>query len=84
MLLSSMAPLLGTTIDDNKKKTAIYKTYDFTKGVTDIVDQRIGTYRVSTKNRRLTFTTLCYILDTSRVNAGSVYQMNKGLNQQKN
>ena len=39
LLLSSMPPLLGTTKDDGKKKPAIYKLYDFTKGGTDVMDQ---------------------------------------------
>ena len=39
MVLSTMRPLQGVTIDDGKKKPAIIKFYDFTKGGTDIVDQ---------------------------------------------
>ena len=34
-----MCPLNGVTRDDNKKKSIIYRFYDFTKGGTDIVDQ---------------------------------------------
>lgn len=33
MLLSTLPPLLGTTIDDGKGKPALIKLYDFTKGV---------------------------------------------------
>ena len=35
---------MGVTKDDGKKKPAIYKLYDFTKGDTDVVDQRMGMY----------------------------------------
>ena len=35
-------PLLATTKDDNKSKPAIYKLYDFSKGETDIIDQKNG------------------------------------------
>lgn len=43
-VLSTMQPLMGVTKEDDKKKPAIYKLYDFTKGGTDIIDQRIGFY----------------------------------------
>ena len=39
LMLSTMEPLLGVTKDDRKKKPALYKFYDFTKGGADIVDQ---------------------------------------------
>jgi len=40
-------------MDDGKKKLAIYKLYDFTKGGTDIVDQCIGFYTtIKAKSRR--------------------------------
>jgi hypothetical protein len=39
LVLSTMAPLFGTTIDDGKDKPAILKFYDFSKGGTDIVEQ---------------------------------------------
>ena len=52
MVLSTMRPLQGVTIDDGKKKPVIIKFYDSTKGGTDIVDQindfhtcRTQTYR---------------------------------------
>ena len=40
LLLSTTRPLLGITKDDGKKKPALYKLYDFTKGGTDECDQR--------------------------------------------
>ena len=78
LLLSTVSPLLGVTKDDNKKKPAIYKLYDFTKGGTDIVDQRIGLYTCRTKSRRWTMSAFSYILDTCRVHAATVYALNHG------
>ena len=52
MALSTMSPLLGVTTDDNKRKPAILKLYDFTKGGTDVADQKLGTYTVKSKSRR--------------------------------
>ena len=68
-----MPPLLGTTKDDNKNKPALLKFYDFTKGGTDIVDQRIGTYTTNCKSNRWTTTAFSYILDTARVNSQTLY-----------
>ena len=42
MLLSTTPPILGITKDDGKSKLGIYKVYDFTKGGTDVIDQRMG------------------------------------------
>lgn len=77
MLLSTMPPLLGTTKDDGKSKPALLKFYDFSKGGTDIVDQRIGNYTVNTMSRRWTMTALAYILDTARVNSQTLHAINK-------
>lgn len=44
LVLSTMRPLLGVTRDDAKIKPAIIKLYGFTKGSTDIVDQKISKY----------------------------------------
>ena len=41
ILLSSTPPILGITKDDGKSKLVIHKVYDFTKGGTDIIDQRM-------------------------------------------
>ena len=60
---------LATTIDDNKNKPAILKLYDFTKGSSDIVDQRIGTYTANTAAKRWTMSVSSYLLDTARVNS---------------
>lgn len=66
LVLSTMAPFLGTTIDDGKDKPSILKFYDFSKGGTDVVDQRIGSYSVNTKSKRWSMTAFAYILDNAR------------------
>lgn len=39
--------ILGVTKDDGKNKPAVFKLFDFAKGGTDIVDQRMGTIQQS-------------------------------------
>ena len=50
--LSTLEPILGTTKDDNCHKLGLYELYDFTKGGTDIVDQRTGYHSTKTKSRK--------------------------------
>ena len=69
LMLSTLKPILGTTIDDNKKKAALYKLYDFTKGGTDIVDQRMGFNTCKVKSHKWSMVAFAYILDTARVNS---------------
>lgn len=78
LILSTMHPYMGVTKDDGKKKPYLYKIYDFCKGGTDIVDQRITVYTVRIKNRRWTVIMICYLLDTSRVNASTIWALNNG------
>ena len=40
--------------DDGKKKSAIIKLYDFTKGETDVVDQKMGNYSVKPNSSKWT------------------------------
>ena len=80
LLLTTTRPLAGTTKDDGKCKPAIYKLYDFTKGGTDIVDQRIGFYTCKAKSRRWPMTVFYYILDTIRVNSQTIHTMLGGGN----
>ena len=56
-----MSPLLGVTTDENKRKPAILKLYDFTKGGTDVVDQKLGTYTVKSKSRKWTLVAFSYL-----------------------
>ena len=77
LMLTTLRPILGTTIDDGKNKPALYKLYDFTKGGTDIVDQRMGFYSCKFKARRWSMTAFAYIVDTARVNASTLFAMNQ-------
>ena len=72
-----MRPYEGVTMDDDKKKPQIYKLYDFTKGGTDIVDQKMGYHTCKAMSRRWTMTAFYYILDTIRVNSTTIYTMLK-------
>ena len=67
LMLSTVQPLLGVTKDDKKFKPAIYKLYDFAKGGTDIVDQRVGFYSCKSKMPRWTMAALFFLLDICRV-----------------
>ena len=67
------------TVDD-KKKPAAFKVYDFTKGGTDIMDQRMDVYTTATKTRRWPRKGLDFVLDVTRVNSQSVYSLNIGKN----
>lgn len=49
----------GTTKHDGKDEPALLKFYVFSKGGTDIVDQRIGSYFVSTESNRWTMAVTC-------------------------
>ena len=83
IVLSTLEPILGVTSDDGKSKPAIIKLYDFSKGGTDIVDQKMGFYTTKTKSRRWTIVCLAYLLDTIRVNSTTVYALNNGTNPKK-
>ena len=80
---STTTPILDVTKDDGKEKPAIYKFYDFSKGGTDVVDQRIGFYSCKAKSRFWTMSALAYVLDTCRVNASTLYSMNQGTDPRK-
>ena len=77
VMLTTTHPLLGTTKDDGKEKPALYKLYDFTKGGTDIIDQRMSSYSSKPKSRKWTMVAFSYILDTARVNASTILAMNR-------
>ena len=51
LMLSTFRPLLGTTKNDSKRKTALHKLYDFTKEGTDVVDQKVGAYSLKPKSK---------------------------------
>ena len=82
LLLSTAPAYLSITKDDGKKKPAIYKLYDFTKGGTDVMDRQIGTYTCKSKSNRWTLTAFSYILDVCRINASTVLAPNKNVDPQ--
>ena len=77
MMLSTLRPILGTTIDDKKDKPALYKLYDFTKGGTDIVDQRMAFYTSKVKSRKWSMVAFSYVLDMARVNSSTLFALNQ-------
>ena len=79
LALSSMPFIFGTTKDDGKDKPALLKFYDFTKGGTDVVDQRIGNYSVNSLSKRWPMTAFAYILDTARINSQTMFAINHDL-----
>ena len=48
VVMTTIQPFDGITTDDHKTKPSIMKVNDFTKGGTDIVDQRMNTKKFST------------------------------------
>ena len=74
-----MPPLLGVTKNDGKKKSLILKLYDFIKAGTDIIDQRMSLYSVTSKSSKWTICAFFYMLDVVRVNASIVVLLDKGL-----
>ena len=78
LMLSTIQPLLGTVKEGRQPKPALYKLYDYTKGGTDVIDQRMGFYCCKSKSPKWTITALSYVLDTCRVNASTLLAMNFG------
>ena len=68
LMLSTMDIPLGTTKDDDKKKMALYKLYDFSMGGTDAIDYRCARYSCKPKSRRWTMVAWWYTLDISHCN----------------
>ena len=78
VILLSIAPLiLGITKDNEKSKLGMYKVYDFTKGGTNIIDQRMGFYTCKPKSRKWTITGFSYVIDMARVNSSTTFALQK-------
>jgi hypothetical protein len=75
MCLTTTQPILGRTKDDNREKPAILKRYDFAMNGTDRVDQLMESYSVRMKSRRWPMSVLSFLLDTARVNARTIAQI---------
>ena len=78
LIMSSLSAIPGVIKDDGLGKPAIYKFYDFTKGGTDIANQRMSYYTTNTKSGRWTLTMFSYVLDIARSNAQTVFALNMG------
>ena len=78
LMLSTPEPILGTTKDDNCYKLGLYKLYDFTKGGTDIADQRMGFHTTKTKSKKWILVMFAYAVDTARVNSLTIFTLNQG------
>ena len=76
-MLSTTPPILGITKDDGKSKLGIYKVYDFTKGGTDIIDQRMGFYTCKPKSIKWTIAVFTYVIDMARVNSCTIFALQK-------
>ena len=79
LFLATLPPLFATTKNDNKSKSAIYTLYDFSKGRTDIIDQKMGFYSCKSKSKRWTMKAFLYVLDTCQVNPSTIYAINNDL-----
>ena len=64
LIFSTHERIEGVT-KDNGKETGLYMVYDFTKGGTDILDQRKGFNTTKTKCRRWNITAFSYDLETN-------------------
>ena len=83
LVLSTKRPLLGITRDDSKLEPTIIKLYDFTKGGTDIMDQKISKYSCKSILNRWTMVNFFYILDNIRCNATTLYTLKHKKNPRK-
>ena len=77
LLLAMVQPILGVTKDDDKEKPAQYKLYDFTKGGTDVVYLKMASSTTKPKSNRWPIVAFSHIIDETRVNANTIYTLNK-------
>ena len=77
LMLSTMEPVLGVTKGDQKFKPQMNKLYDFTKGGTDIIDQKMGTYTTKSKSRKWSRVAFSYLLDMIRANSSTLIELNE-------
>ena len=63
-----MRPLMGITRDSGKQKPSIIKFYDFTKGGTDVMDEKISKYSCKSLTHRWTMSHFFLLMDTIRCN----------------
>ena len=82
IILSSFPSVQGVTKDE-KKKPQIFKFYDFSKGGTDLIDQRTGKYTTSIKSNKWTKKAICFMLDVARTNSQTIFALNQNLDPRK-
>ena len=73
-----MRPLFGVTDDDGKRKSAIIKSDDFTKGENNILDQKISKYSCKSVTQLWTMVRFFFLMDTIRCNALTLYAIKHG------
>ena len=85
VILTTTEPLQGVTLDDNMKKPALFKLYDYTKTGTDVIDQRMARRKYSTKakSNKWTMVGFYYLLDTARINAQTIWSLNNNIDPRK-
>ena len=70
-------PFVAVTKDHEKQKPAIIRFYNYIKGETDIVDQKIRNYYVKPKSSKWTIAAFSYIFDVARINATTLSRQNQ-------
>lgn len=83
VVLATHRVIKGVTKDDGKRKPALNKFYDFTKGGTDIFDQRMDKFSCKAKCQKWPHVTFYYLLDCTRVNAQTIWSLNNQKNPRK-
>ena len=71
-VLATTNPISRVTKNGRKRKPAIIKFYGYTKGGTEIVDEKMGKYPVKPKSSKWTAAVFSHILDIARVNAATL------------
>ena len=77
-MLSTLELIMDTTKDDNCYKLGSYKLHNFTKGGTDIVDQRMRFHTIKTKSIKWTLVMFAHMHDTARVNSSTIFALSQG------
>ena len=68
--------------DDNKSKPAIYKLYDFSKGETDIIDQKNGVLQLYIEIKALDYECILIRFEHMSSERQTIYAMNNDLQPQ--
>ena len=64
-------------MDDDENKAVFDKFYEFTKGGTDIVDQRMGFYTCKFKSHKWSMIAFSYIVGMARVNSTTLFSLKR-------